>query len=475
MIESIKSKLDTWLADASPGKRLPTVRELAGHWDCSPTTIRKALKPYVADGRLVCRPGKGTFAGGLPQPPIPAVSEGSVEALHGALRHDISVGRLKQGRALPLVKRLSIERSVSPATVIAAYRLLVSDGLVEKSGRTYRVASPGENAWREGGGEVFHFREVGSLGSLDRPNSRVGRVMSEMCYELAHSGARISARSLPELEPFLRNCMRKRHFPLGIVAEGFYGETLAKQRNLIERFLHRGGRGRTAIVLVAGGREDPPRGIDIFCDGNFHTARARTIAQFAHSRNHASIAVYVEENRALAEDLRETLRMIPQIHRLGHPMPIRFFVCRSTNLPDTEAVMRLLTRRYKPTYLHGLLGKYGASTLQDFEERLSVVDDFGRVLETVPPKTLCIFRGMKYANAALQWCRENKVEVPSRIALLEASSDSSDLSSPVSICACDWRGTGYLMAHLLLRDIPVARTTKGLVPTRAIVLERETT
>jgi hypothetical protein len=45
----------------------------------------------------------------------------------------------------------------------------------------------------------------------------------------------------------------------------------------------------------------------------------------------------------------------------------------------------------------------------------------------------------------------------------------------LTYCGPDWDTIGYQMAHAIIGDFPVARTSKGFIKTKAGVLEKLTT
>ncbi|WP_436530639.1 PLP-dependent aminotransferase family protein [Actinoplanes sp. HUAS TT8] len=53
---------------ATPGTRLPSVRELTAHHGASPVTVAEAIRALVAQGLVEARPGKGTFVAARPEP-----------------------------------------------------------------------------------------------------------------------------------------------------------------------------------------------------------------------------------------------------------------------------------------------------------------------------------------------------------------------------------------------------------------------
>lgn len=57
----IAAELNTWIAGAAPGSRLPSTRALVAEHRVSPVTVQKALQMLAARGLVESRPGAGTF------------------------------------------------------------------------------------------------------------------------------------------------------------------------------------------------------------------------------------------------------------------------------------------------------------------------------------------------------------------------------------------------------------------------------
>jgi molybdate-binding protein/DNA-binding transcriptional regulator YhcF (GntR family) len=63
-----------------PGDSLPTVREMAERWSCSPGTAQQAYHELARQGLIICRVGRGTFVG----PDISAAATGDNTLLRQA-------------------------------------------------------------------------------------------------------------------------------------------------------------------------------------------------------------------------------------------------------------------------------------------------------------------------------------------------------------------------------------------------------
>lgn len=60
-IESLAATLRDQITRLAPGDRLPSSRELVGRYTVSPVTVSRAFALLAAEGRVVTRPGAGTF------------------------------------------------------------------------------------------------------------------------------------------------------------------------------------------------------------------------------------------------------------------------------------------------------------------------------------------------------------------------------------------------------------------------------
>lgn len=88
---------------------------------------------------------------------------------------------------------------------------------------------------------------------------------------------------------------------------------------------------------------------------------------------------------------------------------------------------------------------------------------------------LWICRFDDQAQEALQWAEQNRVAVPRDMAILSLENRPKFYHLGISSCTFDWESVGYLMAHAIIGDVPLAQTSRGFIKTRAVVLERGTT
>lgn len=66
--QQVRDELAQLVKGLPPGSRLPSERDLAKTFACNVLTVRKGLAMLVAEGRIVRRPGSGTFVAGTAAP-----------------------------------------------------------------------------------------------------------------------------------------------------------------------------------------------------------------------------------------------------------------------------------------------------------------------------------------------------------------------------------------------------------------------
>ncbi len=126
--EHVRAELHARLADLHPGDLLPAERALAQELGVARMTLRRAVDGLVTDGRLVRRPGSGTFVAGAPDAKVSqrlAASSFSSEMRSRGLRpgsHTVA------SRVAPAGAMLAAILDVPPQTdVLHVRRLRLAD------------------------------------------------------------------------------------------------------------------------------------------------------------------------------------------------------------------------------------------------------------------------------------------------------------------------------------------------------------
>lgn len=126
-----------------PDQRLPSVRSISSTHHVSSREVVAALAELRRLDLVETRPGSGTWPKGkLPKPPSAARPRLDPSLLAEKLVAEVLAGRFSTRETLPPAKTLAMEWGCHPQTARAALRLVEAEGLLERSGRSWRKSRP---------------------------------------------------------------------------------------------------------------------------------------------------------------------------------------------------------------------------------------------------------------------------------------------------------------------------------------------
>jgi DNA-binding LacI/PurR family transcriptional regulator len=119
--------------------------------------------------------------------------------------------------------------------------------------------------------------------------------------------------------------------------------------------------------------------------------------------------------------------------------------------------------------------KYRSTTRQQIEEHVSLCGTIDEALAGFRKGDLWVFERDRHASHALQWASDHRVPVPRDISIMGLENDPAFFDRGITTCIMDWETIGYLLAHVLIGDFAVERTSRGFVRTASLLLEKLTT
>ncbi|HNY31251.1 MAG TPA: GntR family transcriptional regulator [Fibrobacteria bacterium] len=126
-----------------PEQRLPTVRALSAQLGISSRDVVRAIKELRNQGLVETRPGSGTWPkGSLPKTRLAPPPRRDPAKLAEQLTKEILAGRFSTFERLPPAKSFGAEWNCHPQTARAALAILQANGLLERSGRSWRRSRP---------------------------------------------------------------------------------------------------------------------------------------------------------------------------------------------------------------------------------------------------------------------------------------------------------------------------------------------
>ncbi len=480
-------RLRTWIAEqvhaAEPCTQFPSDAELAHRFGMSVSTVRKVMTACHRRGEVNRVWGCGTFTPGRDEtgvPPLPSLRSTTRESLVQAVYQSICRGETRNGDALPSIDFLSRRFGVSSATMVRAYQELQQRGAIVKVGKTFYVGTFGSLTRPGTGKPVFLFRRNSVDFSPVFQTDMMHQAYRTMERVLHEHGYLLHFESTAELGTLIAKWKRSGVTPYGLVFSNMethhiMDEVLPRIRKLPSRT-----HGRHPPVLLEGPHKQVQRLKNVFwlSRGTCLTAAARRLAEFLIGRGDRG-AVFFFDNEyptwhLYISPLIPATRIRAELKNLDPDFDCRFFVKKSARVRSTLAFIHHHSAERRADFARGL-SKYRDVTVEEFAAEVTVGTDLRAAFAQFDRHRTWVFSREEHAVAAYRRARERGAHIPRDRALIGFENDPRWFHWAITTCQPDWDTVGYLMAHAIIGDFPLPRTTRGYIRTAARVSERLTT
>jgi hypothetical protein len=297
--------------------------------------------------------------------------------------------------------------------------------------------------------------------------------------ELADHGFLLRVETMDSLEPLLARWLRQHDVPYGIVVHRPpQKEFEARLRSLRDLLSHPGLR---VPVLVdvnwqTGDFGRIPRGMHVLSYGNVSTTFGRAVARFLIDAGHREATFLYDYSRRFYLGFWGFLKARAELKLLDPSFGFRLALKLPAGwTPGSAALRRLLRSRLEERGLQAALQIYGYGSEEEMYGETFVWDSFDAVRRRCSGSRIWLFSRDMHAAEALEWAVSSRIAVPDRLAVVGLENDPQYCHLGLSRFEPDMERIGYLMAHAIIGDIPVARTTMGFIRTTARVVEKLTT
>lgn len=467
------------------GSRLPTDTALAKRFGLSRPTVAKLMGRLARDGRLERVPGRGTFVGGeAPEPavemdPVRSSAESLTEHLLTSIRH----GEIRRGQELPGVQYMARRFGVSTHTVSAAYRALREKGVITRLGRTHWVGGAADALADSSRGEMFVFMpdRESRMNAFEDPTIRA--TLHTMEDELAACGFVLQYRTADDARGLIRHWREYRDFPRGVLVSFYRPRTSARDtlaRLARELLSHRKRFGYSVVVDTYGDEfPGPLRGARCF---------SRRIAAY---EDYTSLARYIVASRR-----RWVLALIDQAHLINNAHRfwniwtfVKFFpelkhLDKNTSLELAIIVPHPIEarrehhdtfERYQANKVEAFISKYSPVPYRAFGDATSFYRTVDDALDDHRETDLILTQKDRFAPHVLAWLEKHRKSAPRDAMLVSFDDDPEYYHLGLSRFEVDWERVGYLMAHAMIGDFDLPRSTEGYVRPAVRFLHKLTT
>ncbi len=456
-----------------PGRLLPTDTDTADMVGASVRTIRRCMHEFAEQGLVKRIRGKGTYRAGKlsSAETIHGTGHSVVENIRRTILDSIARGEIRLGQPLPLVKRVALHYKVHPSSVISAYRELCCQGLVEQIGKRYWLGTFRE-VLKEGGGRRVLVVASGDevLESLYSTHE-LNYAFRRMEYVLHSSGFVLEYITKKQFLQKVDEYCTVGPMPFGLVLAGINAEEYVRLEPFLDRLVKSAGSFRPSVLLLArSGAYPVSRSYvqPLWYHGSTLTALSRELACTARERKYSRITLFFDSSVPNVHSAKAYLKIRSEVRHLAPGIEFRYRLKADTPNPPLFSVIR--SKLAIP-----ILCKY------EQEDRENVLKDCVAVrdlFDTLPrPKSgeAWVFCRTEDAVKALDYCRMRRIEVPDDVALIGLTNEPGYHRHGITTCVEDWDRIGYLMAHAIIGDMPIERSSRGFIRTPAVFLERQTT
>ncbi len=470
--------LDKTIEEGPEGKKLASGKELAAQFGISPKTVQRILEKYRNEGKICRIRKRGTYVGKPARNAVESPSHTPQSSAISAVYESIAQGYFKLGTVLPSIKYFCIRFKCSATTVSQAYRQLEKQGYITRIGKSYWVGANLESIEKSASAfSVYIFNPFTyDLKYLfnESPLAQVYRTMEQILYD---AGAVIYHKSADDFEKVIRDLQHRNRMPWGLVFLGADDKRFRQYMPPLKRYLQacRPSSPRVVVDWVLGDYSIWPPGTWMINRGSVLTSVCRLLTRFIIENNFRHVVCCGRHPGSLWGFDRIIWPMIKMRTELSAAAPqteLKFVVGTDRTHASFDSWIQPYASRINKMQL--LMDKYGKTPVDALKRQIKFTTK--EPLFPLSPETdLLIFMQSADAARACVEARNKKIAIPGDISILCLEDDPAYYHEGISICVPDYSRIGYMLAHAVLGDIPVAKTSKGFIKTYGKLTQKLTT
>ncbi len=508
---------------------LPSMASLGARYGVSRRTVLSATRKLREEGVLEFRQGthvrtvtKGRETESRTEPELVLPSR---ENLYRIVLHRITEGVYRAGEPLPKRRALALEYHVSTSTVSAVYHRLIAENLARKHGKRFIV---GRETRTESGSRSFvppfivvlvsRWSEWFDVGR----SSRTNRFTEEFLRESRNHGIRVflasasgalEARGEMGLEELHQYIKRNREHYLGCLA-AMARKTCSRWRFLMRSMLeyqrpvawfdryNEGAEGFSSSLFTRCRFSEENgvykaleylhhrghRSIVYSYDGNMNwqKERMRIITHLA-GRFNPPIEVYGHVfptgdawlNPSNSEKITQMLEKARQVRNPVVQKAFKNIEARRSSIlrryPLPPEISHRLSRAAQPVVALASVGPGKRTHPEDSSIRViwSVTDMFP-LLTDHRFTALIVPNDQLASEEYIPHCSLLGITLPEDFSMISFDCREPSVFIPPTTVDFGFGGLGYAAFHVLLGDIPTGRSARGVISSRAVVVDRGT-
>jgi DNA-binding transcriptional regulator YhcF (GntR family) len=476
-----KNELIQWLeqqiAGGSPGMQLPVDAKLQKAFALSRSTVRRVMSEFARQGKIVRIKGEGNFVPGGIDTSRLAAKKSAPQRIMSEVTTCIARGEMKIGQPLPQITAFSRKFNTSARNVSAAYSLLCDKGLASRAGSAYMVGSV-KDVLTAGIRDYVYFvlHRFSDLETLYK-HHEAEWALKKLELELLEYNHRVLYTTYERLDDELRLWRRENRCPRGLVLFGS-DEGLVSRMDFsaikpsIARLRNAFKFSKIPVLCIAKDFICKEKGFLFYSMPHMITTVRRKLAHYITSRGIANAIIAVNEKRcAPGRSLTDAFRIVPEIDNFSPAVKVRLLVRPiSRTIGTATSLLRALYAIHPPEHHLLRMSKYRPWSQREFESLFATTNDITAYLKRDSLADCVVFND---EQTALEVLNAGALQTKKRtIKAIGLENSAGYAARNLTCCIPDWETTGYLLAHALIGDIPVARSSRGFIDCSARVIER---
>ena len=295
---------------------------------------------------------------------------------------------------------------------------------------------------------------------------------------LASAGFMLRTVTAEQYHAILEQRRRRRTYPHGIV---FFRQKRVFFPPLLEALKAlRATKGAPPVAAVCDWDDRPfysfPRDMRVLSRPNLNTTNARALAVFLDEKSFVK-PVFVIGRRDIfgrkpyAWDFGDVLKTWVEVRRLSRTSDFAVAVVDAAK-GETLADTRIAPPNEE---FDSMLSKFEPTSYADLSVHIGLYESVAEALRAHAKADVMVFQQDNHAAEALDLLQSQGRKVPEDVSAVSVDKSPAYLNRGFTRCELDQDSIGYLMAHAIIGDFAVPRTTKGFIRVNARVIEKLTT
>ncbi len=234
-------------------------------------------------------------------------------------------------------------------------------------------------------------------------------------------------------------------------------------------------RGGPRVLVLSTNVRPRIAGVRSFSTSHTTTVMCRELARFVAAKAWGHVEVIYDASASGDGHLMDVLRLLPELERSCPRTRLRYHLVGHADPMRHKRFSRVVASLLTGQSLLSRLSKYRVVTHADIRDFVTIHTSLEEAVGEIGPPSVAVCHSAQTAVAIQRMREHHAPTAPGRPSIVSLENAPVCLHREITACIRDWEINGYLMAHALIGDFPVALTNRGFIVARARIMLRSST